>query len=546
MAREKAERQTPGVVFQPRTYQGMLGGIDKLVALIQPTLGPVHRTVVIEKESKVGKPELLDDGAVIARRIIQLPNRDEDMGAMYLRQLLWRLHETAGDGTATAALIFHTIYKEGLKYIANGGNAMLLREILEKATPFILSQLESMTFTLEGKGQLARLAETICYDPELARMLGEIFDIIGEFGRLEIRSGQGRSMQREYVEGMYWHGPIFSREMIPDPLAGRVQLEDAAILMSDLEITDPKIMLQILDTAVAANIKSLLLVARTISAQDLALLLLKPNQEKIRVIAAKTPGLSTDDHREGLEDLAKLTGGRPFLQAAGDNLLNIQASYFGFARRAWADHEYFGISGGKGDPRQLRQHIAALRVAFANSDDPQARRRLQERIGKLLGGSAVLWIGDPSPIAAQARKELAERTAEAMRGAMHSGVLSGGGVALLACKPFLLERYHQAVDPDERAAYRILARAVEAPIRALLHNAGAEPVEILAQITAAGRGCGYDVIQRKIVNMAEAGIVDSAAVVREAAYRAIHGAALALTVDVLIHRANPPAVYQST
>ena len=546
MAREKAERQTPSVIFQPRTYQGMLGGIDKLVALIRPTLGPVHRTVVIEKESKIGKPELLDDGAVIARRIIQLPNRDEDMGAMYLRQLLWNLHETAGDGTATAALIFHTIYKEGLKYIANGGNGMLLREILEKATPFILGELESMTFTLEGKEQLARLAETICYDPELARMLGEIFDIIGEFGRLEIRAGQGRSMQREYVEGMYWHGPIFSREMMPDPLAGRVQLEDAAILMSDLEITDPQIMLQILETAVAANVKSLLLVARTISAQDLALLLLKPNQEKIRVIAAKTPGLSIDDHREGLEDLAKLTGGRPFLQAAGDNLLNIQASYFGFARRAWADHEYFGISGGKGDPRQLRQHIAALRVAFANSDDPQARKRLQERIGKLLSGSAVLWIGDPSPIAAQARKELAERTAEAMRGAMHSGVLPGGGLALLACKPFLLERYHQAVDPDERAAYRILARAVEAPIRALLHNAGAEPVEILAQITAAGRGCGYDVIQRKIVNMAEAGIVDSAAVVREAAYRAIHGAALALTVDVLIHRANPPAVYQST
>ena len=546
MAREKAERQTPGVIFQPRTYQGMLGGIDKLVALIRPTLGPVHRTVVIEKESKIGKPELLDDGAVIARRIIQLPNRDEDMGAMYLRQLLWNLHETAGDGTATAALIFHTIYKEGLKYIANGGNAMLLREILEKATPFILSELESMTFILEGKGQLARLAETICYDPELARMLGEIFDIIGEFGRLEIRAGQGRTMQREYVEGMYWHGPIFSREMIPDPLAGRVQLEDAAILMSDLEITDPQIMLQILETAVAANIRSLLLVARTISAQDLALLLMKPNQEKIRVIAAKTPGLSTDDHREGLEDLAKLTGGRPFLQAAGDNFLNIQAADLGFARRAWADHEYFGISGGKGDPRQLRQHIAALRVAFANNDDPQTRKRLQERIGKLLSGSAVLWIGDPSPITAQARKELAERTAEAMRGAMHSGVLPGGGLALLSCKPFLLERYHQAVDPDERAAYRILARAVEAPIRALLHNAGAEPVEILAQIRAAGRGCGYDVIQRKIVNMAEAGIVDSAAVVREAAYRAIHGAALALTVDVLIHRANPPAVYQST
>ena len=548
MVREKAKRkrQTPGVVFQPRTYQGMKGGIDKIVAAIQPTLGPFHRNVVIEKESRVGKPELLNDGAVIARRIIQLPDRDEDMGAMYLRQLLWALHENAGDGTATAALIFHTIYNEGFRYIANGGNAMRLRESLEKTTPFILNELESMTFTLEGKERLARLAETICYEPELARLLGEIFDIIGEFGRLEIRAGQGRAMEREYIEGMYWHGSIFSREMIPDPLAGRAHMEDTAILASDLEIKDPEVVLHILETAISAKVKSLLLVASTISEQALSILLMKPNREKVRVVAVKAPGLSTDDHREGLEDLTLLIGGRPFFQATGESLKTLKASDFGFARRVWADHQYFGISGGKGDPRQLRQHIAMLRTAFAKSDDPQRRKRLQERIGKLLGGSAVLWIGHPSPITAQVRKELAECTAEAMRGAMRNGVLPGGELALLACKPLLLEKYHQAKDLDDRAAYRILSRAVEAPIRALLQNAGEEPVEILAQIAAAGRGCGYDVVQRKIVNMAEAGIVDSAAVIRQAAYRAIHGAALALTVDVLIHRTNPPTAYQTT
>lgn len=546
MAREKAERQTPGVVFQPRTSQGIQRGIDKLVAAIRPTLGPVHRNVAIEKESKVRKPELLDDGAVIARRIIQLPDRDEDMGAMYLRQLLWKLHETAGDGTATAALIFHTIYKEGLKYIASGGNAMRLRANLGKTTPFILNELESMTFTLEGKERLARLAETICYEPELARMLGEIFDIVGEFGQLEIRAGQGRAMEREYIEGMYWHGLIFSREMLPDPLVGRAQLEDTAILASDLEIKDPAVVLHILETAIGAGVKSLLLVASTISEQALSILLMKPNREKVRVVAVKAPGLSSDDHREGLEDLTMLTGGRPFFQATDEGLQTLKASDFGFARRAWADQEYFGIAGGKGDPRQLRQHIATLRTAFAKCDDPQNRKRLQERIGKLLGGSAVLWIGHPSPITVQVRKELAERTAQAMRGALRSGVLPGGGLALLACKSFLLEKYHQAQDLDERAAYRILARAVEAPIRALLENAGEEPVEVLAQIAAAGWGCGYDVVQRKIVNMAEAGIVDSAAVIREAAYRAIHGAALALTVDVLIHRADPPAAYHTT
>ena len=546
MARVKAERLTPGVIFQPQTFQGMQRGINKIVDAIRPTLGPIHRTVIIEKESKIGRPELLDDGAVIARRIIQLADRNEDMGAMYLRQLLWSLRDSAGDGSATAAMIFHTVFQEGLLYLSSGGNAMRLRENLEKAVPLIILELERLTFSLDGKEALSRLAETICYDPELARMLGEIFDVIGEFGRFEIQAGQGRTLEREFVEGMYWNGAIFSREMIPDPLIGRAQMEDAAILMTNLAITDPQVMQHVLETALNGKIKSLLLVAKSISEQPLALLLMKQNQDKIRVVAAKSPGVSADDQREGLEDLAKLTGGRPYLTEAGDNLHNLRASDFGFARRAWADHQYFGISAGKGDPRQLRQHIAMMRASYAKSKDTKLRKRLQERIGKILGGSAALFVGDPSPLSAQMRKELAERTAEAMRGAMRSGVLPGGGVALLACKEIMLEKFHQSRETDERAAFRILAAACEAPIRTLLDNAGENPFEILPQILRAGRGYGYDVVQRKIVNMAEAGIVNSAAVVREAAFQAIHGAALALTVDVLVHRSNPPQAYFKT
>jgi len=546
MVNSKTQRRTPGVVFQPRTHQGMQRGIDKLVAAIQPTLGPLHGVIAIEKESKVGRPELLDNGAIIARRIIQLENRDEDMGAMYLRQMLAALHESVGDGSATAAVIFSTIYKMGLRYIMSGGDAMHLREHLEKAAVLLIKELEPHSVMLEGKEALTRLAETICYDPEIAKLLGEIFDVIGEYGRLDVQIGKGRGLEREYVEGMYWNGAIFSRHMISDPNLGRAQLEDAVILISDLEITDPQSMIHVLDTAVNANIKSLFLVASTISDQVLALLLTKKNQEKILVVAAKVPGLNINDQRENLEDLAFLTGGRIFLKAAGDSLLTISRSDFGFARRAWADHQYFGVSGGKGDPRRLRQHIAELRIAYQNCNGGELRQRLQERIGKLLGGSAILWIGDPSPITAQARLELAERSSEAMRGAMHRGVLPGGGVALLDCQKKLLDRYHSARETDERAVYHILVSAVEAPIRALLQNAGENPDEILAQIKAAGEGYGYDVLKRKLVHMVTAGIVDSAEVIHQAVYRAIYGAALILTVDTLVHRATPPEVYHTT
>ncbi len=546
MGEEKINGRIPGVVFQPRTSEGMQRGIDRLVAAIRPTLGPIHRNVLIEQQSKVGCPELLDNGALIARRIIQLPDRDEDMGAMYLRQLLWAMHESVGDGTATAALIFHTIYKEGLRYVITGGDAMRLRGCLDAAVPLTLDQLKAMAFMLEGKEQLSRLAETICYEPELARMLGEIFDIVGEFGQLDIRPSQGRKMQREYIEGMYWNGGIFSRDMASQPGSTKAELEDCAVLASDLEIKEPAMALHLLETAAVAGIKSMLLIAKAISEQARAVLMMKCNRDKVRVVAAKTPGESGDDQREALEDLTILAGGRPLLQATGDTLHTLKVCDFGFARRAWTDQYHFGISGGKGNPRQLRQHIAALRAAFTGIDDPQRRRRIRERIGKLLGGSAVLHIGHPSPVTVQVRKELAERTAEAMRGAMRGGVLPGGGIALLACKPMLLEKCRQAENQDERAAYRILAHAVEAPIRALLENAGLEAAAVLSQIGAAGRGCGYDLVRHEVVDLAEAGIVDSATVVTEAVSRAVRGAALALTVDVLVHHSRPPVVYHTT
>jgi len=541
MAHVKTAQQTPGVVFQPRTCQGMQRGIEKLVGAIRPTLGPLHGTVVIEKESKVGRPEMLDNGAVIARRIIQLADRDEDMGAMYLRQVLWNLHEKVGDGTATAAVIFQAIYAGGLRYRAAGGDTMRLRQYLEAAQAEIEAELDKQITHLEGKEALARLAQTICYDPPLAKMLGEIFDIIGEYGQLEIRPGRGRELEREYGEGMYWDGGVVSRAMFPAPVQRRVQMENAFILCTDLEVREAQDLAPVLEMAVRAGCENLLLVAATLSEQALALLL--TNRQKIKVVAVKAPALDVITRSEALEDLALLTGGRAFFQAAGDTLSSVSPADLGQSRRVWADMDNFGMVGGKGDPRRLRRHIAQLRAAIAGVDDPQTRKRLQIRIGKLLGGSAVLWVGANTPLDLEARKALAERSAEAMRGAIRSGVVPGGGAALLACRPILQSKKRAAEDVAERMAYHILLAAVEAPIRALLENAGFKPDDVLARTN--GR-LGFDVLQRQVVDMTQAGLYDAASVVKAALFSAIRGAALALTVDVLVHQSKPPAVYHTT
>jgi len=529
------KQRTQRVVFQPAAYRGLQRGINQMVEAIRPTLGPRPRIVAIDRIQKGKMPELLDDGGTIARRIIELPNRDEDTGAMLIRHLLWRLHEQVGDGTATAAVLFQSVYNQGVRYIVAGGNAMRLRHYLEKGARVILNELAGMTIHLQGQEPLAQIAESICYDPPLAQMLGEIFDIIGEYGRLEIRSGRGRELEREYVEGMYWERGLVSREMITDRTKFRTEMENAAILISDLDIEDPRQLLPVIAVAIEAELCALLIVAGKLSDSAIALLLTNKNPEQFQAIAVKTPGENVDEQAAALKDLAILTGGRPFLKATGDTLSRVKLQDLGRARRVWADSRNFGIVGGKGNPRLLRQHIAHLRAAFGRAEKPPVRRQLRQRIGKLMGGSATLWVGGATELEITARKELAERTAEALRGAVREGVLPGGGMSLLACRPALQQMLAQSTERDERAAYGMLIKAMEEPIRTIIANAGYDASEIMAEIKLTGPGHGFDVRSEQVVDMAQAGVFDVATVQKAAVHGAVAGAALALTIDVLIH-----------
>jgi chaperonin GroEL len=539
MSRTSNPWQTPRVIFDQAVQIGMRRGIDQLANAIRPTLGPLPR-FVIDKNFGTERMESLDSGAVIARRIIQLPNRQADVGAMYLRNLLWRLHETAGDGTATAAILFQSLYHHGVRYMAANGNAMRLRRSLEDGAQLILDMLAARTRRVEGRPQFAALAETICYDHELSEDLGEIFDVVGPYGRLEIRSGHGFQPEWQYVEGSYWDGALLSPHMITDQPRQRALLEDAAVLLSNLEVQEPGDLIPILQAALDGGARALLLVVKSLPEAATAMLLMPQNRERLLVAAARTPGGDITATREALQDLALLTGGRPLLHEAGDRLAKVVPADLGRARRAWADAEYVGVVGGRGDPAEVRRHVAALRSAFSHADEPRDRKRLLDRLGRLHGGTAVLWVGAISPLAIDRRKEQALRTAEALRGALRDGVLPGGGVALLDCISALEERAHAANDPDQRAAYQILCHACEAPARALAQNAGCDPSEILARVRQAGPGQGFDVVAHQIVDVAQAGILDSAAVLRAAVGGAIHSAALALTINVLVHRANPP------
>jgi chaperonin GroEL len=249
---------------------------------------------------------------------------------------------------------------------------------------------------------------------------------------------------------------------------------------------------------------------------------------------------------DAMQDIAVLTGGTALFKAAGDSLNRVKVEDLGRARRVWGRVDNFGFVGGRGDARTIRAHIASLRKAYENAKDNDGRKKILNRLGKLMGGSATLWVGATTPIEVEALKELAERTGEAMRGAMRAGVVPGGGVALLNCRDVLRKALEGETDPDKIAAYRMLIKALEEPFKVIVENAGMDLDEIFPLIKQAPAGTGYDVLKRQVVDMLETGIFDAASVVKSALHAAISGAGLALSTDVIIHRKSPPESLATT
>lgn len=521
------------LTFQPRTSHKIKVGIGAIVNAIRPTLGPLPRYVAIQDMSGKSAVELLDDGGLIARRIIELPDRDADVGAMFLRGALWRLHEEVGDGTATGAVLFQSVFDQALRYIAAGGNAIILRHHLEHGMHMILDHLSSMTCPIDANTQ--KIAYSLCPDPEIAETLQQIFERIGVSGRLDFRDGYGRGVKWELVEGAYWKGEVHSSQMIPS-VNDYTVLENPALLVTDLVLDDVLSLIEVLKAVLRAGIKSLLIITKGLSAQVAAFLNSNTKAEKFQGIAVQTPGLDALSQKAALEDIAVLTGARPFFGQAGDGLGRFVLSDLGHARHIWVRSSYFGIIGGGGDPTVLQNHICSLQRASQQSQTVSDRERLQRRIAGLMNGGAVLWVGGMTDAERSVRRHLAQRGATLLRAAYTDGVLLGAGVSLLACQRILRRALERTSQSEERVAYQILIRALEEPCRTLVQNAGYEANEILGRLQRARPGIGFDVCRGSMVDLALEGIVDVASVTKGAVHMAIASAALALTIDAIVHR----------
>ncbi|MCY3832894.1 MAG: hypothetical protein OXG85_07740 [Chloroflexi bacterium] len=527
------------VLSQPHTREALKAGIDALAGAVLPTLGPLTGAVALDDKNRAGSPELLDDGGAIARRILQLDDGDADVGAMLLRETLWRQRERFGDGAATAAAIYQTVYAEGHRFISAGGNAMLLRQALERGMRDMLDDLRRQVADLSTPEEIKRLALSICEDGDMAAALADIFDVLGPYGAIETRAG-GRELRHEFFLGSFWESAVPSNIVFEGVVGDRIELKNSAWLISDFELDDLAALVNLAAAVYQAGCDSLVILAKSFSEQIIAAQGANSRMEDFRLVYLEPAGL-LDEQEAALEDLALITGGTVLRAAGGHNLEAVQPDMLGKSELAWVDRNRFGIIAGGGDESRVQNEIAALERRYENSADERRQEILRTRIGRLRGGSAVVYAAGSSESELRFQQELLKRAIAAVRAGILGGTLPGGGTALLRCLAGLRERLRESADLHERAAWRILIKAAEAPCRALLANAGHEaPGVVVHQIRSGANGIGYDLRAERIVDMPQAGVVDSAAAQMAAVRSGVSGAALALTVERIVHRANPP------
>jgi len=379
------------------------------------------------------------------------------------------------------------------------------------------------------------MARGMCQeDLEMANTLGEIFDIVGPDGLIIIEPGHRHDLEREYIDGTYWHlSGWLSRHFVTEQAEKRTTFEDAALLISDLKITDPRQLVPALDLCVKAGVKKLIIICKEMSDSAIGLLVTNNQAKTIETMAVRTPEVNGPVQVGAMEDIAVLTGGRVFYGEGKDSLENFKLEDLGYARRAWAMESMFGLFGGKGDPRQVRQHIGQIRALLPKAEPINERKYLQQRLGRLTGATALLKVGGVTATEIDVRKETAERAVTAIRKALQGGVVAGGGATLLNLQAALDDL--PCPQEEYAVAYKILARALEEPMRAIAQNAGCKPDVIVEKVQEGPLGRGVDARTRQIVDMRQAGIVDAVLVLKKALEIAVSGAAIALTTDVIVN-----------
>jgi chaperonin GroEL len=511
--------------------------MNLMTDLVSPTLGPLPRTVAIAHIMGTDPPEILDSGATIARRTLQLADPFDNMGAMLIRHLTWRMFDRVGDGSVTAAVIARALVRTGFRHLAAGANPVHVRRGMECALAHATAELRRQAHPIDGPPDIARLVRTTVRNSQLEDMLGEVVDAAGPDGAILVEDAQEIRSSVEYVDGVRWNEGFLSTFLLPNNETSSCRLLNPRVLVTDRVLEHADQLVAILEACVAAGDRNLFVIAPDITDSCVGLLVLNRERGVLDgAMAVRAPSIGTQRLRI-LEDLGVITGGRCVIQDRGDRLEDVTAETLGTARQAWATRSAFGIVGGYGSKAATRQRIAEVRAELAATPpaDAYTTSKIQERIGKLAGTTAIIRVGAASMLEQAELKLRIEAAVRSARSALRNGAVPGGGGALLRCAAAV-----EALEfgGDERLGATIVARALAEPMRTIFANAGLEIGLTLDE--ARQTDLVYDVLQRRWVDPWREGLVDPLEVQVAALETSVSTAALALTSEVLVHRKDAP------
>ena len=517
--------------------KALQAGVDQLADTVKITLGPKGRNVVLDK--KYGAPLITNDGVSIAKEV-ELPDPFENMGAQLVKEVSTKTNDVAGDGTTTATLLAQAMIHEGLKNLAAGANPIIVKKGMSKAVEAAVAEVKKQAKKVDGSNDIARVGAVSSGDEEIGKLIADAMEKVSADGVITIEESKTAETYSEVVEGMQFDRGYITPYMVTDTEKMEAVIDDAYILITDKKISVISDILPILEQLVQSG-KKLVIIAEDVEGEALNTLIVNRLRGTLNVVCVKAPGFG-DRRKEMLQDIAVLTGGTVVSEEVGLELKTATIDMLGRARQVKVTKENTTIVDGAGDATAIKDRVAQIRSQIANTTSDYDKEKLQERLAKMAGGVAVIKVGAATETEMKEKKLRIEDALNATRAAVEEGVVAGGGTIFVNVIP-AVEALLNTVEGDEKTGVRIIAKALEAPIRQIAANAGLDGSVILEKVRNSGKlGYGFDAYKEEYCDMVAAGIIDPAKVTRSALENAASVSAMVLTTESLVaDKPEPPA-----
>ena len=517
------------IAFDEEARRALENGMNKLADAVRVTLGPKGRNVVLEK--KWGAPTITNDGVSIAKEI-DLEDPWEKVGAELVKEVAKKTDDVAGDGTTTATVLAWAMVREGLRNVAAGANPMSLKRGIEAAVETAVESLRSLAKDTDDKSQIAQVASISAADPEIGEMIAEAIDKVGKDGVITVEESQTFGMDMDLVEGMRFDKGYISPYFVTDPERMEAVLEDPYVLLVGSKISAVRDLVPVLEKVMQTG-KPLAIVAEDVEGEALATLVVNKIRGTFKSAAVKAPGFG-ERRKAMLQDMAILTGGQVVTEEVGLKLENIGLDMLGKARKVVVTKDETTIVEGAGEDSDIKGRINQIKAEIENTDSDYDREKLQERLAKLSGGVAVIKVGAATEVELKAKKHRIEDAVSTTKAAIEEGVVPGGGVALLRAQKNILDRADK-LEGDEATGCRLVARAVEEPLKQIAVNAGMEGGVVVDKVRNLSKPSeGLNAATGEYEDLFAAGVIDAAKVTRSALQNAASIAALFLTTEAVI------------